>query len=926
MECKMPPGRNRMMNRLARNHFWPIIGCLLLLLIVLSLLCHYYISDVSSFSSVGPVHRSRSKLDHSDDLDHLKSSDLKGQIEELRAIKASVNNELRQLEGKRQQLQVEISKFHIQAESFREEQDSMEKELKQTKLSLEQLKMEQEEIANRFMPVLKAPEKILSSGTITDTLSPPKFSSLCRMHSCFDYSRCSLLSGFPVFVYDTSNYLSSLLIDKFIKESVTSAFRSNPYVTTDPLEACVFVVILGENTAGLNDKDLEQLLTNLPHWNGDGRNHILVNLARTENNFDMFGGVGTGRAIIAQSSFVETVFREKFDIVLPPSFSRSDGDSWDELSPLSPIRRKYFASFIGQFWSADSKVLDMNTNLNLPSETFQGSQLANGAKELINLETIVVQNLKHMKFTSKDNVFLQFVCDNNLALGFKGEWGLCADKNKRFDILKQSTFALIISPANVSIISTTIFQSRLYESLKNGAIPVVIGDYMELPFSEILDWRRAVIALPKPRITELHFFLRTLSDNNVAEYKRHGRMMWEAYFGTSKKIIITLLSVLRTRLQIPPIPIADEPSPSVFNTSFVPLTFEPASLGQETDELLGPVEAPFASIKFRENFTNYIHLENYNHPGDPFHLYPFTPFEKVLPSEAKFLGSGYGFRPINRGEGGSGKEFSESLGGDLPREQFTVVMLTYEREAVMISAVQRLKGLPYLNKVIVVWNNPNPPSADLRWPNIRVPVHVIKVAKNSLNNRFLPFDAIETEAILSIDDDAHLRHDEIVFGFRVWREERDRIVGFPGRFHAWDLKNKSWLYNSNYSCELSMVLTGAAFFHKYYAYLYSYVMPQAIRNKVDEYMNCEDIAMNFLVSHITRKPPVKVTSRWTFRCPGCPQTLSNDSSHFDERHHCINFFVTVYGYMPLLYTQFRVDSVLFKTRIPHDKQKCFKFI
>lgn len=50
--------------------------------------------------------------------------------------------------------------------------------------------------------------------------------------------------------------------------------------------------------------------------------------------------------------------------------------------------------------------------------------------------------------------------------------------------------------------------------------------------------------------------------------------------------------------------------------------------------------------------------------------------------------------------------------------------------------------------------------------------------------------------------------------FRVWREERDRIVGFPGRFHAWDPKYHTWHYNSNYSCELSMVLTGAAFFHK----------------------------------------------------------------------------------------------------------------
>lgn len=48
---------------------------------------------------------------------------------------------------------------------------------------------------------------------------------------------------------------------------------------------------------------------------------------------------------------------------------------------------------------------------------------------------------------------------------------------------------------------------------------------------------------------------------------------------------------------------------------------------------------------------------------------------------------------------------------------------------------------------------------------------------------------------------------------------------------------------------------------QYYAYLYSYVMPQAIRDMVDEYINCEDIAMNFLVSHLTRKPPIKVKRR-----------------------------------------------------------------
>jgi len=90
-----------------------------------------------------------------------------------------------------------------------------------------------------------------------------------------------------------------------------------------------------------------------------------------------------------------------------------------------------------------------------------------------------------------------------------------------------------------------------------------------------------------------------------------------------------------------------------------------------------------------------------------------------------FIGSEVGFRPIGKGAGGAGKEFSESLGGNYPREQFTIVMLTYEREQVLINSLARLYGLPYLNKVLVVWNSPKPPVEDLKWPDIGVPIHVI---------------------------------------------------------------------------------------------------------------------------------------------------------------------------------------------------------
>ena len=54
------------------------------------------------------------------------------------------------------------------------------------------------------------------------------------------------------------------------------------------------------------------------------------------------------------------------------------------------------------------------------------------------------------------------------------------------------------------------------------------------------------------------------------------------------------------------------------------------------------------------------------------------------------------------------------------------------------------------------------------------------------------------------------------------------------------------------------------FFIQYYNYLYSYWMPQSIRDVVDTSMNGEDLAMNFLISYISRKPPMKVCNKHNY--------------------------------------------------------------
>lgn len=865
----------------------------LLALIIVPLFMHHYISKfVGSVDSTKDLQRRI----HLDDVHILELKDLKLRIEEFLRIKLSVSSELRDLEKKRQKLQAEIFTLTQSVEESKRGYTQNRLELDRIKLSLKQAAYAREELESRNIPLLRPPLKLLLGEDARQLYLPlaPELPPKCQMHSCFDYSHCSLTSGFPVYFYPTDDSV----LDPNVRASIAQILDTNVHATFDPSTACVYVVILNNNLAPVS---VANYLQQLVHWNNNGHNHIVVNLGSAAVLNENY----VQRAIIAQPSVGSMAFRRKFDLVIPPVILGKEPEHlWQATPVIVPARRRYLLSFHGK--------LVHGTNMTVTAQ----------ANEMI------VNLLKRMSQGFDNELTFNFTCTVGENSSYvPHEWALCGNHLSRAQLLQESTFSLIFAPPT-DFVSTAGFLIRIRESLQNGAIPVILGgDAVELPFSEFVDWSRAALVLPLARITEVHFVLRTYLDVDIVELRRHGRQVWENYLSTTSRVIKATLSLIRTRLGIPAPPAHEEASPSVFNSTFRPLTVE-AAPNTEMDEMLGPIEPPFPSLTYQRNFSVTLNdqMKVWNEEFDPHTMYPYGAQDPILPSEAKFMGSSFGFRPIAQGAGGSGKEFGEVLGGNVPREQFTVVMLTYEREAVLIDSLQRLHSLPHLNKVIVVWNSLKPPSPELRWPDIGVPIEVVRAKKNSLNNRFLPFSSIETEAVLSVDDDTHLRHDEIVFGFRVWREARDRIVGFPGRYHAWDVGHKSWYYNSNYSCELSMVLMGAAFFHKYYSYVYTYVMPQAIRDKVDEYMNCEDIAMNFLVSHITRKPPLKVTSRWTFRCPGCTVSLSEDNSHFQERHTCLNFFVKVYGYMPLLYTQFRLDSVLFKTRIPHDKQKCFKFI
>lgn len=133
---------------------------------------------------------------------------------------------------------------------------------------------------------------------------------------------------------------------------------------------------------------------------------------------------------------------------------------------------------------------------------------------------------------------------------------------------------------------------------------------------------------------------------------------------------------------------------------------------------------------------------------------------------------------------------------------FTAVILTYDRVDSLFTLIQKLSIVPSLQKILVIWNNQKkaPPSMSV-FPKITKPLKVIQTKSNKLSNRFYPYEEIETEAVLTIDDDiVMLTPDELDFGFEVWREFPERIVGFPSRTHVFE--NGEWRYESEWTNEV----------------------------------------------------------------------------------------------------------------------------
>jgi glucuronyl/N-acetylglucosaminyl transferase EXT1 len=391
--------------------------------------------------------------------------------------------------------------------------------------------------------------------------------------------------------------------------------------------------------------------------------------------------------------------------------------------------------------------------------------------------------------------------------------GRCDEDNREYDrydyetLLQNSTFCLVPRGRRLG-------SFRFLEALQAGCVPVLLSNSWVLPFHPHIDWKQAAIWGDERLLLQVVDIVRSISPSKIMAMRQQTQILWERYFSSIEKIVFTTFEIIRERL--PDYPVRNG---LIWNSS-------PGAL----------LTLPTFSDNLRDL---------------PFYL--------------------------------------DRLGYE-PRANFTAVIFVQVGQPInptsaLYKLVKSITKSQFVNRILILWAADQKVPSRKRFPATgHVPLHIVtslnipqmQTHSSPLNNaatderpsisqRFQPHPLIETDAILSLDEDAILNTEEIDFAYNVWKFFPERIVGFPARAHFYDDSKNSWGYTSKWTNYYSIVLTGAAFYHRYYNYLYTNFLSHLLLKTVQQSSNCEDILMNMMVSHVTRKPPIKVTQRKAYK-------------------------------------------------------------
>ncbi|KAJ3352838.1 hypothetical protein HDU83_007640 [Entophlyctis luteolus] len=115
-------------------------------------------------------------------------------------------------------------------------------------------------------------------------------------------------------------------------------------------------------------------------------------------------------------------------------------------------------------------------------------------------------------------------------------------------------------------------------------------------------------------------------------------------------------------------------------------------------------------------------------------------------------------------------------------DKCTIVMNTFDRVDTLLDRIKYYQTFPLVDRIVIVWNHQTlKPHFDVASSHSQqntensimeggkpevtftVPVHIKLQSNSSLNNRYIPFEEIRTDCVISMDDDFDVPHNHLAY-------------------------------------------------------------------------------------------------------------------------------------------------------------------
>ena len=234
----------------------------------------------------------------------------------------------------------------------------------------------------------------------------------------------------------------------------------------------------------------------------------------------------------------------------------------------------------------------------------------------------------------------------------------------------------------------------------------------------------------------------------------------------------------------------------------------------------------------------------------------------------------------------------------------TMIISGYSRPNSLAALAAHYAAMDIFQRVVVSWGSGRPVPSTLARLVKKLDLEdkvLVTVTADDLNLRFSPTNlpGSNLSCVFIADDDIYVNEMDVRRTYLTWAEHRSQIVGLFPRTHDLLYEGGPLKYVSNPRVDYSMVLTKFMVLHSSYLAAYFSQSMRGVRDLVRETSNCEDIAMNALVTNSTGLAPVylRVPNKIDYGSTG---GLYKRPHHEEQRHECMNRMCYAFGGCPFV--------------------------